>query len=114
MAYGMQIYNTDNTLAYDSTSPGGVFVKFITLPGSTTYIDTEKREYLPLEYAYNPDSAPAGEKIIVIPTVYGDHYWTVNHGYYSTGQIPYISWNDKRYMPAFTQRATTILMVFAV
>jgi hypothetical protein len=114
MAYGMQIYNTDNSLAYDSTSPGGVFVKFITLPGSTTYIDTAKLEYLPVEYAYNPDTGPTAEKLIVIPTVYGDHYWTINHGYFSTGQIPYVSWNDKRYMQAFTQRATTILMVFAV
>jgi hypothetical protein len=114
MAYGMQIYNTDNSLAYDSNSPGGVFIKFITLPGSTTYIDTPKIEYLPLEYAYSTVAGSPAEKIIIIPTKYGDHIWTVNPGYYSTGQIPYLEWYDKRYMPAFTQRATTILMVFGV
>jgi hypothetical protein len=114
MTYGMQIYNSDNSLAYDSTSPGGVFVKFITLPGSTTYIDTPKIEYLPVEYAYNPDTGPTATKLIIIPTVYGDHTWSINHGYFSSGQVPFIAWNDKPYMPAFTQRASTILMVFAV
>jgi hypothetical protein len=114
MAYGMQIYNTDNSLAYDSTSPGGVFVKFITMPGTTTYIDTAKIEYLPFEYAFNPATSTSAETLIVVPTVYGDHYWSVSYGYSSSGQVPYISWNDKRYMPAFTQRATTILMVFAI
>ena len=36
MAYGMQIYNEDNTIAYDSSSPGGVFVQFVTLPNDST------------------------------------------------------------------------------
>lgn len=114
MAYGMQIYNTDNTLAYDSTSPPGVFVKFITLPGSTTYINSPKIEYLPIEYAFNPATSTSAETLIVIPTVYGDHTWSVSYGYSSSGQVPYISWYDKPYMPAFTQRSATILMVFAI
>ena len=84
------------------------------MPGSTTYIDTPKIEYLPLEYAFNPATGGSSQPLHIIPTVYGDHSWSVSYGYSSSGQAPYIAWNDKRYMQAFTQRATTILMVFAV
>jgi hypothetical protein len=112
MAYGMQIYNTDNSLAYDSTSPGGVFIKFILMPAGTTYIDSPKIELLPVEYAYSPDRGPTAQKLVVIPTVHGDHNWYVNHGYYSTGQIPYLTWNDKRNVLPFTPRRPTVLMVF--
>lgn len=102
MAYGMQIYNTNNTLAYDSTSPGGVFVRFILMPPSTTYMNSPKVETLPLAYA---------GRIIIIPTIYGDHTWSVSQGYPGS-QAPEIYWYDKTYSISIL-RQTTVLMVFA-
>jgi hypothetical protein len=105
MAYGMKIYNADNTLAYDSTSKGGVFVRYVVLPAGTTYIDTRATVPFGMEYA--------SKTITIFPLVLGSHYWYWFPGSVEGNQTPELSWYDERYMAPSVQRKNTILMVFA-
>ena len=105
MAYGMKIYYSDNTVAFDSTSPGGVFVKYIILPPGTSHIDTNATEYFSSDYV--------GKTLIIYPLVLGSHYWYYDPGYAPSNQAPVLRWYDDRYIAPGVQRKSTILMVLA-
>jgi hypothetical protein len=107
MAYGMQIYNSDNSLAYDSTSPGGVFIRFVVLPPGTSHVtvETAGKENFTIEYA--------SKTLVIYPLVIGSHYWSLFAGNAGSNQTPNITWYDNTYMPPGESRKQTILMVFA-
>jgi hypothetical protein len=73
------------------------------MPPSTTYLNSPKIETLPLAYA---------GRIIIIPTIYGDHTWSVSQGYPGS-QAPELYWYDKTHSISPLGRKTTVLMVFA-
>lgn len=101
MAYGMQIYNADNTLAYDSSSPGGVFVQFITLP---TNIPTQSN-IINLSSDYN------GMTIELFILSSGDHNIYLQQGNVESGQNPTIIWSNSSSTTIL--RKPTIIMVLA-
>jgi hypothetical protein len=103
MSYGMKIYYSDNTVAFDSTSPGGVFLKYIELPASTTYIDNLAVEYFSADYI--------GRTLIIYPLILGNHYWFFIPGNAQSGQVPELRWSDDRYIAPGQQRKPTTLMV---
>lgn len=98
----MKIVNQDNTTAYDSTSPGGVFVQFVTLPADST--TTTNR--------VNLSSAYTGMTIELFPMSSGDHTIFLVQGNTESGQVPAIFWSNNAYSVS-TVRKPTILMVFA-
>jgi hypothetical protein len=102
MAYGMKIINQDNTVAYDSTSPGGVFVQFVTLP---TNITTSSN-------IVNLSSAYSGMTIELFTLSSGDHSIYLVQGNIESGQNPKIIW-DNTSSTTGSVRRPTILMVFA-
>lgn len=102
MAYGMKIVNQDNTTAYDSTSPGGVFVQFVTLPADST--TTTNR--------VNLSSAYTGMTIELFTLSSGDHVIFLSQGNPESGQVPAIFWSNQIYS-INAVRKPTILMVFA-
>lgn len=116
MAYGMKIYNPDNTLAYDSTSPGGTFVQYILMPPTGTVSSTNPATVnFPLDWApgeYIPGGPQRGRTITIQPLVIGSHKWLFSSGYYQSGQVPSLSWYDDPYLPPGISRAQSILMVF--
>lgn len=101
MAYGMQIYNEDNSLAYDSSSPGGVFVQFVTLP---TDIPTQSN-IINLSSSYN------GMTIELFVLSSGSHSIYLQQGNINSGQNPQIIWNNTKSITAV--RKPTIIMVTA-
>lgn len=103
MAYGMKIYNSDDTLAYDSTSPGGVFVRYVVLSAGTSHIDSPGSETFPAAYI--------GRNFVIYPLVLGNHYWYFGNGNIQSGQVPELMWYDDRYIAPGIQRKSTILMV---
>lgn len=117
MAYGMQIYNEDNSLAYDSTSPGGVFVQYIVMPAGNGSVQPLYPTIVnfPLEWApgeYIPGGPQRGREIILIPLIIGTHGWYQSTGYYEAGQQPNVKWFDDTYVAPGIARSQTVLMVF--
>jgi len=102
MAYGLQIYNTDNSLAYDSNSIGGVFLCFAELAaGTVTGLQV-----------FDLGVQSVGKTIILYPLYIGDHTFSVSQGY---GQSAQILWANVSGPPDGTNpRNNTIIMVFAV
>lgn len=105
MAYGMQIYNTDNTLAYDSTSQGGVFLRFVELEaGSNTSTMFE----------VDLGTESLGKTIVLYPLFLGDHGFSITQGNVSSGQNAKILWQNVTQAPSgASARNNTIIMVFA-
>jgi hypothetical protein len=103
MSYGMKIINQDNTLAYDSTSPGGVFVQFVVLPiGANT---SQQTVTLPSQYR--------GMNIEAFPLASGDHTYFLVQGNIQSGEPPRILWSNRRAVLDTVNRSQTILMIFA-
>lgn len=104
MAYGMQIYNIDNTLAYDSTSIGGVFLRFAELEAGTT---------TGLQF-FDLGVQSVGKTIILYPLYIGDHSFSVVQSVISSENAK-ILWSNVSGPPDGTNpRNNTIIMVFAV
>lgn len=99
----MQVLNSNGTVAYDSTSPGGVFVRFAIFPVGTS----TDAQSITLSSAYR------GMTITTYPLVSGDHTYYVFNGNIESGQDPQIFWWNKRNVLDTTVRKQTILMVFA-
>jgi hypothetical protein len=105
MAYGMQIYNSDNTLAYDSTSPGGVFLRFAELEAGG---DTGTVFYFDL------GTESLDKTIILYPLFLGDHGFSIIQGNVSSNQNASIAWYNVSATPeTAVARNNTIIMVFA-
>lgn len=105
MAYGMTIYNPDGySVAYDSTSPGGVFVQFIVMP--ITASSTEPT-------IVNLNAAYIGKIITLYPLQSGDHTYSFTPGSSESGQVPNVMYWSKNSVADFNSRKQTILMVFA-
>lgn len=103
MSYGMKIINQDNTVAYDSTSPGGVFVQFVVLPVGT---DTSQQLlYLPSQYR--------AMNLVAYPLSSGDHTYFLVNGNVESGQSPLIVWSNRRAVLDTVNRLPTILMILA-
>jgi hypothetical protein len=103
MSYGMKLINQDGTTAYDSTSPGGVFVQFVVLPIGT---DTSQQILnLPSQYR--------GMTLTTVPLGSGDHTYFLVQGSLESGQPPRIIWFNNRSSMDTINRRQTILMVFA-
>jgi hypothetical protein len=103
MSYGMKLVNQDGTLAYDSTSPGGVFVQFVVLPiGSNTDLQTIQ---LPSQYR--------AMKLKSFPLSSGDHVYFLSDGNIESGQNPVVIWANRRAVLDTVNRSQTILMIFA-
>ena len=82
MTYGMKIYNPDNSLAYDSTSQGGVFLRFVELEaGSNTGTMFE----------VDLGTESLGKSILLYPLFLGDHGFSITQGNVSSGQNARIS-----------------------
>ena len=105
MAYGMQIYNSDNSLAYDSTSPGGVFWRCVELEaGGTTG---------PV-FSVDLGIESQGKTIILYPLFLGDHGFSIIQGNATSNQNGSISWYNVSPTPGTAvARNNTIIMVFA-
>lgn len=103
MSYGMKIINQDGTLAYDSTSPGGVFVQFVVLPVGTN--TNQQIIDLPLQYR--------GMTLTTFPLASGDHTYFLIQGNVESGQAPRIYWFNNRATLDTVNRLETILMVLA-
>lgn len=105
MSYGMQIYNFDNTLAYDSNSLGGVFLRFAELPAGTV------TGYQILDLGVQS----LGKTIILYPLFLGDHSFSVQQGNVTSSQNAQILWQNVSGPPDGTNpRNNTIIMVFAI
>lgn len=105
MAYGLQIYNIDNSLAYDSNSIGGVFLRFAELEAGTV----TGLQFFDL----GPQSL--GKTIILFPLYLGDHSFSVQQGNVTSSQNAQILWQNVSGPPDGTNpRNNTIIMVFAV
>lgn len=105
MAYGMQIYNTDNSLAYDSTSQGGVFLRFVELEAGTN-TGTVFTVDLGIE--------SLGKTIVLYPLFLGDHGFSITQGNVSSGQNATINWYNVTQAPSgAAARNNTLIMVFA-
>ena len=103
MSYGMKLINQDNTVAYDSTSPGGVFVQFVVLPVGT---DTSQQILnLPVQYR--------AMTLTTFPIVSGDHWYFLVQGNIESGQPPRILWSNSRSTFDTFYRRQTVLMVLA-
>jgi hypothetical protein len=103
MSYGMKIINQDNTLAYDSTSPGGVFVQFVVLPVGTN----TSQQILDLPSQYR------GNTLVAYPLNSGDHTYFLVQGNVESGQPPRIIWSNRRAVLDTVNRSQTILMILA-
>lgn len=105
MSYGMKIYNPDNTLAYDSTSQGGVFLRFVELEaGSNTST----------MFDLDLGTQSLGKTIVLYPLFLGDHGFSVTQGNVSSGQNATINWYNATQTPSgASARNNTIIMVFA-
>ena len=105
MAYGMKIYNPDGySVAYDSTSPGGVFVRFIVMPitaSSSTFTIVDL------------DAAYIGKTITLYPLQSGDHSYSLTPGSSESGQVPNVMYVSTSSVADYNSRKQTILMVFA-
>ena len=98
----MKVFNANGTTAYDTTSPGGVFVKFQVLP--VTAATGSQIVYLPSQFR--------GMSIKLIPLQYGDHTWSAVNGNVESAQDPTIIWSNKNYT-INSVRKNTLLMVLA-
>lgn len=103
MSYGMKLINQDGTTAYDSTSPGGVFVQFVTLP-VTNSTDAQIVE-LPSQYR--------SMSLSLFPLASGDHTYFLVQGNVESSQNARIFWYNGRAVLDVVNRLPTILMVFA-
>ena len=99
----MKLVNQDGTTAYDSTSPGGVFVQFVVLPIGTS---TALQELL-FSSAYN------GMVLQTYPLSSGDHTYYFVQGNLSSGQQARLYWYNNSNALDASSRKQTILMVFA-
>jgi hypothetical protein len=107
MAYGMKIYGPDGySVAFDSTSPGGVFVQFVILP---TTAPTNYTSVISLPATY------AKMTIELYPLRSGDHSYYLTQGNPYTGAAPYITYQStiSSMAETFETRTPTILMAFA-
>lgn len=106
MAYGMKIYGPDGvSVAYDSTSLGGVFVNFVVLLASAPS-NSQSVTTLPSIYR--------GMTIELYPLVSGDHSYFLAQGSVAGGQDPTIYYQSTATIAGdFTTRKPTILMAFA-
>jgi hypothetical protein len=103
MSYGMKLINQDGTLAYDSTSPGGVFVQFVVLPIGTN----TDQQILDLPSQYR------GMNLQAFPLNSGDHTYFLVNGNIESGQPPRIIWSNRRAVLDTVNRLQTVLMIFA-
>jgi hypothetical protein len=103
MSYGMKLINQDGTTAYDSTSPGGVFVQFVTLPIGTN--TSQQTLNLPVQYR--------GMNLIAYPILSGDHTYVLVQGNIQNVDPPRILWSNRRAVLDTVNRSQTILMIFA-
>jgi len=103
MSYGMKLIDQDNTVAYDSTSPGGVFVQFVTLPVGTN--TSQQILNLPVQYR--------AMTLTTFPMISGDHTYFLVQGNIESGQPPRIIWFNSRSTFDTFYRRPTILMVLA-
>lgn len=103
MSYGMKLINQDGTTAYDSTSPGGVFVQFVVLPVGTN--TSQQTVNLPAQYR--------GMTLEAYPLASGDHTYVLVQGNIDSGQVPRILWSNRRAVLDTVNRSQTILMIFA-
>jgi hypothetical protein len=103
MSYGMRIINQDGTTAYDSTSPGGVFVQFAVFPVGTN----TDMQILNLPGQYR------GMNIVTVPITSGDHTYFIIPGNVESEQNPQIWWYNNRNTLDTANRLQTILMVLA-
>jgi hypothetical protein len=104
MTYGMKIYGPDGvSVAYDSTSPGGVFVQFVVLLASAP---SNFPSTIGLPSAYR------GMTIELYPLVSGDHSYYLVQGSVSGNQDAYVSYQSNSTIAGET-RKSTILMAFA-
>jgi hypothetical protein len=103
MSYGMKLVNQDGTLAYDSTSPGGVFVQFVVLPVGTN----TSQQILDLPSQYR------GMNLVAFPLGSGDHTYFLIQGNIESGQPPRIIWFNNRATLDTVNRLQTVLMILA-
>ena len=103
MSYGMKLINQDGTTAYDSTSPGGVFVQFVVLPIGTN--TSQQTVNLPSQYR--------GMTLEAYPLASGDHTYVLVQGNIDSVQVPRILWSNRRAVLDTVNRSQTILMIFA-
>jgi hypothetical protein len=103
MSYGMKLVNADGSVAYDSTSLGGVFVQFVRLTVGTN-TDLQLLD-LPLQYR--------SMTLTAFPIVSGDHTYFLVQGNTDSGQPPRIIWYNSRSTFDTFYRRETILMVLA-
>ena len=103
MSYGMKLINQDGTTAYDSTSPGGVFVQFVVLPIGTN--TSQQILDLPVQYR--------GNTLVAYPLNSGDHTYFLTQGNVESVQPPRIIWFNNRAVLDTVNRSQTILMILA-
>lgn len=106
MSYGMKIYNIDNTLAYDSTSQGGVFLRFAELEaGSNTST----------VFVIDLGTVTYGKTIVLYPLFLGDHGFSIlNQSNVEINETAKISWYNVTQAPSgASAKNNTIIMVFA-
>jgi len=106
MTYGMKIYGPDGvSVAYDSTSPGGVFVQFVVLLASAP---TNSQSVVGFPSIYRAMT------IELYPLVSGDHSYYLVQGSVAGGQDAAIYYQSSASIAGdFTTRKPTILMAFA-
>ena len=106
MTYGMKIYGPDGvSVAYDSTSLGGVFVQFVVLLASAP---TNSQSTITLPSTYR------GMRIELYPLVSGDHSYYLAQGSVAGGTDPAVYYQSSSSIAGdFTTRKPTILMAFA-
>jgi hypothetical protein len=106
MAYGMKIYGPDGvSVAYDSTSPGGVFIRFVVLLASAP---TNSQSVTTFSSIYR------GMTIELYPLVSGDHSYYLVQGNVAGGLDAAIYYQSSNSIASdFTTRKPTILMAFA-
>jgi len=106
MAYGMKITGPDGFgTAFDSTSPGGVFVRYAIL---STTVPSSSFSYIDLGSTF------VGNIVTLFPLQSGDHLYEFEPGSNeSGGQTAKIRYRSNGNASSNPSRRDTILMVFS-
>ena len=106
MAYGMKITGPDGFgTAFDSTSPGGVFVRYAVL---STTVPSSSFSYIDLGSTF------VGNIITLFPLQSGDHLYELEPGSNAgSGQTAKIRYRSNSNASSNPSRRDTILMVFS-